>query len=290
MTGWSALRARYRDLRDAADRGVPLADAWAAFGTEARAVAGTCPEHLTLLLAEIERRFAGIDRAQVAILDHGCGSGVTVMVLAALGYTNVRGVDVGGDPSTLNRIARSALGHADDRFQIYDGDRLPIADACIDVVLSQQVLEHVRPAVFERYYSEEARVLRPGGIAYHQVPHRLAPYDSHSRTWLLHYLPRPLFMGVLRLFRSDVATLESHLYLRWPWRHRRMVRRAIGPCTDLTLSRLKTVRTLETYEGARSLRRLIDRSIDLPLIGGAIGGALTWFVQIDTVAVRRNEA
>ena len=290
MTGWSALRARYRDLRDAADRGAPLADSWASFGAEARAVAQACPEHLTLLLSEIQRRFGGTDPARVAILDHGCGSGVTVMVLAALGYTNVRGVDVGGDTSTLNRIARSVLGHDNDRFQIYEGDRLPTADASIDVVLSQQVLEHVRPAVFERYYCEEARVLRPGGIAYHQVPHRLAPYDSHSRTWLLHYLPRPLFMGVLRLFRDDVVTLESHLYLRWPWLHRRMVRQVIGPCTDLTLSRLRLVRTLETYEGARNLRRLIDRAIDLPVIGDAIGGALTLFVQLDTVAVRRTDA
>jgi len=30
-------------------------------------------------------------------------------------------------------------------------------------------------------------------------------------------------------------------------------------------------------------RRLIDRAIDLPIIGSTIGVVLVWFVQIDTV-------
>ena len=288
MASWSVLRERYRELQDAAANGNSLDESWVRFREAAGSVAREKPEHLTLLLDLIARQTGNRSRTDVTILDHGCGSGLTTMVLAALGYTNIHGVDVGGEKTALNRICKLLLGHSEDRYFVYDGDRLPLADSSVDVVLSQQVLEHVRPDVFERYYSEEARVLKPGGIAYHQVPHRLVPYESHSRTWLLHYLPRPLFMALLRLFRSDVSILASHLYLRWPWRHKAMVRRIIGPCTDLTLDRLRKIRNLETYDGARGLRRLIDRTIDLPVVGSAAGAALACFVQIDTVAVRRN--
>ncbi len=286
MAGWSEIRSSYRDLRAAADQGAPLGEPWARFAEQARAVVRDTPEHLSLLLDLVRQKSAGRDPAGVAILDHGCGSGLTILVLAALGFTDIRGVDVGGDLSALNRIGREALGHADDRFLVYDGGRLPLPDASIDLVLSQQVLEHVRPAVYELYYREESRVLRPGGLAYHQVPHRLVPYESHSRTWLLHYLPRPLFMTVLRAFSNDVPVLKTHLYLRWPWRHTRMARRAIGPVRDLTLSRLRRVRDLQGYDGASGLRRLIDRTIDLPVFGGVIGAGLVWFVQIDTVAIK----
>lgn len=288
MTTWKALRESYRALRQAAVDGSELADCWAQFCEQAIAVTREAPEHLRLILDLIERQRAGRDRAAVAILDHGCGSGMTLLVLAALGYRDIRGVDVGGDIAPLNRIGREALCHPDNRFLVFDGGALPLPDASVDVVLSQQVLEHVRPAFFESYYREEARILKPGGFAYHQVPHRLVPFESHSRTWFLHYLPRPLFMAALRVFRNDVATLETHLFLRWPWRHKRMVRRFIGPCCDLTLRRLKQVRNLQTYDGVRGLRRLLDRMIDMPVIGGAMGAVLIWFVQLDTVAVKQR--
>lgn len=288
MTTWKELRDSYRALRQAAVDGGQLADCWAQFREGAVVVTREAPEHLSLILDLIERQRAGRDRAAIAILDHGCGSGMTLLVLAALGYHDIRGVDVGSNVAPLNLICRTALGHSDDRFLVFDGGELPLPDASVDVVLSQQVLEHVRPAFFESYYREEARILKPGGIAYHQVPHRLVPYESHSRTWFLNYLPRPLFMAALRIFRSDVATLETHLFLRWPWRHKRMVRRFIGPCSDLTLRRLKQVRNLQSYDGVRGLRRLLDWLIDMPVFGGALGAGLIWFVQLDTVAVKQS--
>jgi|TARA_B100000959_G_scaffold248049_1_gene274696 SAM-dependent methyltransferase len=288
MSGWGALRTTYWELRVAAAKGAPLAEVWARFGDQAQTVAGRAPEHLSLLIDLVRKKCGDQDPANVAILDHGCGSGLTMLVMAALGFTNIYGVDIGGDLSALNRICRKVFGHDSDRFRVYDGDALPLPDASIDIVLSQQVLEHVRPAVLESYYREESRVLKQTGIAYHQVPHRLVPYESHTRTWFLHYLPRPIFIALLQLIRSDVPVIESHLYLRWPWRHKKLVRRFIGPYRDLTLDRLKMIRKFETYDGPRGLRRLINRTIDLPVIGGALGAAIIWFVQIDTVTVKQG--
>mgnify|MGYP001765045447 CR=1 FL=1 len=71
-------------------------------------------------------------------------------------------------------------------------DHGPFADDWFDVVISEEVVEHVPTSLVANYYSEAARVLRPDGVAYYTVPHRLGPYDSHTRTWFVHYLPRML--------------------------------------------------------------------------------------------------
>ena len=48
------------------------------------------------------------------------------------------------------------------------GERLPVADASLDAVITQGVLEHVPdlPATL----AEIDRVLRPGGLVYHEIP------------------------------------------------------------------------------------------------------------------------
>ena len=90
---------------------------------------------------------------------------------------------------------------------------------------SQQVLDHVADDVLEAFYAEEARVLRPGGIAYHQVPHRLVSYDSHTKTWFVHYLPGPLRRPLFRALGRDPDVVQELVRLRWPWEHKSRARR-----------------------------------------------------------------
>jgi SAM-dependent methyltransferase len=161
---------------------------------------------------------------------------------------------------------------------------LPFADRMFDFVFSQQVLEHVRPDALEVYYREERRVMRPSAIAYHQVPHRLVPYDSHTRTWLIHYLPRPLWLGILRRMGRNMLVPETALFLRWPWVHRRLVRRHLGTCEDRTLIRFASVSDLSDYDGPRGLRRRLARFLDLPVVGTAVRRLLPNFVMLDTVS------
>jgi SAM-dependent methyltransferase len=57
--------------------------------------------------------------------------------------------------------------------------RLPYPDNSFDLVLSDQVLEHVfdmRSALLE-----QARVLKPGGLAIHRMPRRHAIVEPHTR-------------------------------------------------------------------------------------------------------------
>ena len=92
-------------------------------------------------------------RLGAVLVDVGCGGGLLAPHLAGLGY-RVFGFDV----------TRSALVHADAHGEIpvrSDAARLPLADACADVVCAGEILEHVVDV--RAVIGEVCRVLRPGG-------------------------------------------------------------------------------------------------------------------------------
>ena len=142
------------------------------------------------------------------------------------------------------------IGAKEQRFFVYDGGTLPFQDSFFDFIFSQEVLEHVRPSVLAEYYAEENRVMKLNAVALHRVPHRLVPYDSHTRTWLIHYLPRPVWLASLRLLNRDLTTAKEATFLRWPWVHRRYARHHIGPTVDVSMNRFESVTDLADYEGS----------------------------------------
>jgi SAM-dependent methyltransferase len=282
---WQAINLAYDRLAAAVDDGSPLAGPWADYCAAVQS--SVPPYHLLGLLEELAKIGSGKPTGSVPILDHGCGGCWTLIYLAARGYTDIRGVDVAGSNcERWNRLTAEVFGMADKRFHEYDGTLLPFPDGSVDLVFSQQVLEHVHPDVLERFYAEEHRVLRNGGVAVHGVPHRLVPYDSHTRTWLLHwFLPRPAWIKVLRLLGCNVATAETALFLRWPWTHMRMARRHFGHCEDRTGDRLRRQVRFEYYDGPVGLRRMLAWFANLPGVGGVIRGVLKHFMLLDTVSV-----
>lgn len=76
-------------------------------------------------------------------------------------------------------------------------EELPFCDATFDVVLSHEVLEHVRDD--RRAMAEALRVLVSGGYLVVFVPNRLFPFETHGFHWrgvyhsgnipLINYLP-----------------------------------------------------------------------------------------------------
>lgn len=113
----------------------------------------------------------GVDLPKTAkILDFGCGSGDDLRTLHRLGYVNAQGYDV---------TESSRLG--DDRNHITLGTaldlRLPYEDNTFDLVISDQVFEHVLDQV--RVFSELHRITKPGGHGLHIIPARYAPLEGH---------------------------------------------------------------------------------------------------------------
>ena len=279
---WAEVKEAFRALRDEPAQGA-IAARWEAF--LALALKDPPPYHLRLALREIRGYQVARAADAITVLDHGCGDGLSVLYLHALGY-RACGVDL----RESAHFARINAEFGSEVLQGYDGRRLPFPDASVDVVLSQQVLEHVADNLVEAYYAEEGRVLKPGGIALHQVPHRLVPFDSHTQTWFTHWLPAPLRNALYR--RLGFKSLPQRLHYRTPWFHRAAARRHIGLCDDLTIERLRLVRDFDAgtgpvYDGNVGLRRLVDRAIHAPAVGQLLGRMVRPFVMLDSVSHKR---
>ena len=109
-----------------------------------------------LLAARINGQRGALD-----ILDAGCGTGGNSAHLQS--YGRVTGVDVMAEAVGFAR-QRPGL-----RLALGSVDRLPFRDAAFDLALSNDVLCHLL-VDDQAAASELARVLRPGGLLYLQLP------------------------------------------------------------------------------------------------------------------------
>jgi SAM-dependent methyltransferase len=97
--------------------------------------------------------------AELTALDIGCGVG-NYHQLIKLKFRALSGVDVSrACVDTARRRNKNV------EYKVYDGSRLPYADASFDFVFSICVMHHVPPANWGHFVREMRRVLRPGGLA-----------------------------------------------------------------------------------------------------------------------------
>jgi SAM-dependent methyltransferase len=288
---WVTIKERYARLVAACRDGGPLEEPWSDFVAGARKTEANPPEHLWLLIPELrgfaERRGG---RENVTILDHGTGTAINILYLAALGYTDVWGANVVDKAQPQNRVFREMLGFAEDRIFVYDGTFLPLPDESVDIVLSQQVAEHVPDAALDGYYAEEGRVLRSGGMALHQVPHRWMPYDDHTKTWFVTYLPRRLRDMVWPRLATNPSQIGTYLFLRDRADHMGRARAFIGDTRDHSLTRIVGLKAGRDREGggvSGALRRIFGRAMSVPLAGPVVRAAIRPISMLETVSVKR---
>jgi len=107
------------------------------------------------------------------ILDFGCGAGGTVYALLDRGYTQVYGYDI------QDYLKLREPGDREKRFRIGARQelRLPFDDATFDLIISDQVFEHVMDQV--AIWKELHRVTRPGGQGLHNIPACYMPIEGH---------------------------------------------------------------------------------------------------------------
>jgi SAM-dependent methyltransferase len=134
-------------------------------------------------------RAAG-ERVHGMILEDGCGVGMYVEKLSALGGT-VIGLEYDRERATETRTRSPHIVNA-------AGEFVPLPSSTFDLILSHEVIEHVqddRAAICEMM-----RVLRPGGRIVLFCPNRGYPFETHGIYWrgqykfgnipLVNYLPR----------------------------------------------------------------------------------------------------
>jgi SAM-dependent methyltransferase len=159
--------------------------------------------------------------ADPVILDLGSGIGNFVVACRKNGL-RVFGVEpdrIGNETSVTSlRIASKRLDPSP--FAAAVGEQLPFADATFDLVVMDQVIEHV--ADQRKVLAEALRVLKPGGAMYVACPNYLRFYEPHYKVWFLPLLPKFLGALYLRLRRRDPVLLNQLTYTT-NWRLRKLL-------------------------------------------------------------------
>lgn len=129
--------------------------------------------------AEFYGRINSLLLPEMHVLDLGAGRGWQLEVLdrfrrdlATLQGKVARVIGVDVDDAVMQNAVL-------DEAHVYDGSRLPLPDASVDLVMSDWVLEHIEdPGIFS---AEVDRVLRPGGWFCARTPHFLSFISIASR-------------------------------------------------------------------------------------------------------------
>ena len=161
------------------------------------------------LLAYFERS----DFEGKRILDFGCGSGASTVVLARIfPEAEIVGIELFGD---LLSVARKRVQHYGFPHVILKrtpcGTELPEDLGRFDFVILSAVYEHLLPherrAIMPKLWS----AVREGGHLFiNQTPNRLFPIELHTTMLpLINYLPEPLALAVARRFSRRVERDET---------------------------------------------------------------------------------
>jgi SAM-dependent methyltransferase len=167
---------------------------------------------------------AADERTTGVTLENGCGVGMYVMHLAPQ-VGQIVGLEY--DFARACKAGQAVQQHPNAAVLCAAGEALPFPDAFFSLVLSHEVLEHVRNDRLS--VQEMLRTLKPGGRVVLFVPNRGYPFETHGIYWrgryrfgnipLVNYLPRRqrdrLTPHVRVYSRRDLERLFSGLPVRF---------------------------------------------------------------------------
>jgi 2-polyprenyl-6-hydroxyphenyl methylase/3-demethylubiquinone-9 3-methyltransferase len=154
-----------------------------------------------LRMIDPKRAAQGLD-----VADIGCGAGSQSLLWAQLGH-RVHGLDINSELVKVGRKRAAAAGVEID-FAVGSATALPWADASQDVVLSPELLEHVRD--WKTVVDESCRILRPGGLLYLSTTNRLCPKQYEYQLPLYSWYPAPLKRHYEKLAVTSRPELVQH--------------------------------------------------------------------------------
>jgi len=146
------------------------------------------------------------------ILDFGCGEGTRVYQLIDEGFPHACGFNkghyMGGENPIKFRCEKDRAA-----FRFADDGIIPWPDGTFDLIISDQVFEHVIEQ--EQAFREIYRVLKPGGVSVHVIPAKWQVIEPHIKV--------PLG-GLTPFKRYTWYYLWALLGVRSPYQHAKSVR------------------------------------------------------------------
>lgn len=133
--------------------------------------------------ASVQKR---IHRKSINILEPGCGKGEFIEALSTFLKSDFPEIDfniVGFDVTTRPQITLINAGKVN---LINEDDVWPYDDDFFDIVISNQVLEHVKVPHF--FFSELARVMNNGASALHLFPTKEVLIEPHCFLPMIHWI------------------------------------------------------------------------------------------------------
>jgi SAM-dependent methyltransferase len=184
-----------------------------------------------------------------------------------------------------NKIFKIILNSKKNTITNYDGIRIDFKNDYFDCIFSQQVIEHVQSKYLEYYISEEKRILKTKGFALHQIPHRLGPFEGHTKKWFIHWLPKNIYYYILKNDKQKLKLVKRDLFLRWPWELKAAFNKYFKSVNNLVNLRLKD----DVFSGEYSMKEKIIRKalvflFRLPILGKLFLKLFSVFFQLELLA------
>ena len=155
----------------------------------------------------------GRDLSTLSCVDIGCGSGGISFHLAPA-FKSVCGLD----PEPWQRWQEFTAERPNLSFREESIETLSLADNSVDVVICNQVYEHVPCPL--TLISQIHRILKPGGTCYFAGPNLLYPIEPHVFWPFIHWIPRSWALGLLRVFSpKKVRELDAYSTTYWRLKH-----------------------------------------------------------------------
>jgi SAM-dependent methyltransferase len=237
---------------------------------------------------QLEDRSKG--RETLRIIDVGCGRGDTAAWLCAQGW-DAYGIDISPNYIERGREYLTRNGADPERLQLLNDDfTYPFPDGMFDIVLSDQVIEHV--ADLELFASEVARISAPGASGLHNFPARWRPVETHLLAPFVHWLPK----GPLR--RAAVATslrsgLAARYFTEFPFWDRVEIFNRFSEDETFYRSLRSTIATMQRH-GLRCEARVASQdkiAMRLPNAPKAALPLLGWFYRhMSSTALQTHKA
>ena len=130
----------------------------------------------------------------------------------------------------------------------------------------------------EKYFSESKRVLSPKGRMLIDFPHRLVPFDTHTRMWFVHYFPIKIRNYIYNKYRGNRAKFYKELLnLKTLWFYLRLFRKLDLVVVNMTVDRIMNFTYKKNYEGNIVLRTAVNNLFKTPIVGVYIRKLLSIF-------------